>query len=115
MMDKYDHAMAHLGSHPDQIYDAWSDVNGHPAGCLFAYVSPDGHFDGTPNGKARGCLTQIKLDPYRYEAWTDELNCAIAADSRIPASPHSLVLADLPIFAEWQRRIDKALNRSVAS
>ncbi len=57
-----------------------------------------------------GCLTQIHDDPDRYGAWTPELTKEIVADDRIPTQP-GITPENLPVFAEWQRKVDAALNR----
>lgn len=107
-MDKYDEAIAYLTEHPSKIQTAWNwpdddlygdgEING---GCLFQIV---GDYEEC------GCLTQIRLNPYRI-APTAALTDAIRADERIPKSPEQITIADLPVFAEWQRRLDKELNR----
>jgi hypothetical protein len=39
------------------------------------------------------------------------LTKAIRADARIPEGPQWITVNDLPVFAEWQRRLDKELKR----
>jgi len=98
MTDKYDEAIAYLTARPDRIYYAW-DHPYEPMGALFRYA-----------GEGCGCLTQIRSDP-EMRAATPELTAAIRADKRIPLSPKDITVELLPIFAEWQRRIDKELGR----
>lgn len=105
--DKYDIAIEFLTKHPEHIENAWffpapnklEEVN--QAHCLFQVVGDCNNF---------GCLTQIKYYAQAYKACTPELTEQIIADERIPNS-HLIKVTDLPIFAEWQRRLDKELNR----
>jgi hypothetical protein len=102
--DKYDEAIEYLQLMPKEIWDAWttySRLPQHSAHCLFAPCGQDNRF---------GCLTQIRAD-CGYIAATPELTKAILADKRIPSFGPAIICKDLPIFAEWQRRIDKELNR----
>ena len=41
---------------------------------------------------------------------TPELTKAIRKDPRIPKLPKNITVADLPVFAEWQRRLDKEIR-----
>ena len=113
-MDKYDEAVAYLTEHPDEISAAWcvpedGDESGcAKAHCLFQYVTPTG--EACCGGRYCGCPTLIVGRSFR--AWTDELTVAIRADQRIPKNPDNITIDHLSIFAEWQRRIDKELNRS---
>lgn len=111
-MDKYDEAVAHLTRHPMQIGQAWRETTDHPAGCLFSYVSPKGRLNKVPPwvDHCCGCLTQVRNRD--CVAWTEELTQAIQADDRIPGDVVRITAEDLPVFAEWQRRIDKELNRT---
>lgn len=101
-MDKYDKAIAYLTDHPDEIEKAWfdKDWNGevHPHHCLFNRTHPD-----------CGCLTQIRAG----FSWgpNKKLTAEIESDERIPKGVEKITVADLPVFAEWQRRLDKELNR----
>lgn len=114
MADKYDNAIAFLKVHPDQIADAWGDRD-HAAGCLFDFASPDPQDDMAPqwatDAEFCGCLTTIRMAPHAEVAWTPELTKAIAADKRIPESSRDIRVSHLGVFAEWQRRLDKELNR----
>ena len=106
MGDKYDDAVAYLTDNPGEILAAWNRPDKHPAGALFNYVARE-----VPKELdcMYGCLTQIRGEI--YEAETPELTRAIRADERIPRKSALVTLAHLPVFAEWQRRIDKELNR----
>lgn len=118
MSDKYDEAIAYLTKHPDAIQDAWQAGDVHEeAGCLFVAVAPEhqlyGHSVPFTSGGDCGCLTTIRCGDSRFAlAWTKELTEAIRADERIPKDPDDITVEHLPIFAEWQRRIDKELNRA---
>ena len=103
--DKYDKAIAHLTEHPEKILVAWGSapVRGSKAEvrgvldmrCLFAATAP-----------YCGCLTQIRAGS---KGPTPELTAAIRAAHRIPSDECEITVDDLPVFAEWQRKID-ALN-----
>lgn len=107
MADKYDQAIEYLTLCPDKIDEAWWEPNDYDdsevaqAHCLFQYTG-----ERRQDGQYCGCLTQIRLSPSVYPAPTDELTNAIASDDRIPKCPTDITVADLPVFAEWQRRLD---------
>jgi len=126
MADKYDEAIAYLTENPEDIYDAWmlwarsdqtTDVK--RAHCLFqvARVDPD---DGSSLGC--GCLTQIRsgltLGGVRCGVLGKSgrqhkrLTTAVRSDKRLPSEPGSIRVEHLPVFAEWQRRLDKELGRT---
>lgn len=113
MSDKYQKAVAYLTEHPEEIYDAWMSGGGlhpiHPAACLFKMVSNTGESVRLESGKECGCLTMIKNGGYVAE--TPELTVAIRADERIPYTQREIKPEHLPVFAEWQARIDKELGR----
>lgn len=114
MGDKYDKAIAYLTEHPEEIFNAWS-INGtaddpreHPAHCLFQRTDGNDYDDDSHCG----CLTEVKaMCDKRPRAPTYALTIAIRNDTRIPTDVEQITVADLPVFAEWQRRIDKELNR----
>ena len=56
-----------------------------------------------------GCLTTVR--GLWCPAETRALTKAICADKRIPDDEEKVTPAHLPIFAEWQRKIDKLLGR----
>lgn len=91
-VDKYDKAMAYLFKHPEKIPLWWSHGR-----TLFQLV---------PNS---GCLTMIRNQ--RLIRPETPLEKEIAADTRLPDSPTKITTDHLPIFAEWQRRIDRELGR----
>jgi hypothetical protein len=94
-MDKYDEAIAYLTQHPEEIYDAWNERYLHL-------------FDRCGLRSTCGCLTQVKYE--HKQAQTPALTAAIRADDRIPEA-EKITVDDLPVFAEWQRRLDKELGR----
>lgn len=131
--DKYDQAIAYLTDFPNEIEQAWAQPADHPAGCLFQQASrinlSTGNFEKQHPVEAGehviciGCLTQIRRDAkdilpvinyvnIPYCAITPDLTKEIALDTRIPDSPDRVGLEHLPVFAEWQRRLDKELNRA---
>lgn len=113
-MDYYDRAVAYLTERPSSIFAAWLRHDTHPCGRLFAISSVSRRpetlaFDGE---RSCGCLTAIRNTPETYAAPSEELTLAIMADERLPGNPLHLGLEHLPAFAEWQRRLDKELNRT---
>ena len=106
MADVYDEAVAHLTEHPDEIYESWGDYSGL-GGLLFMDAARD---DYDRNDMLCGCLTQIRCGIFR--AQTNELTEAIRADERIPSNGGDITVEHLPLFAEWQRRIDAELGRT---
>ena len=107
MSDKYDDAVKYLVEKPSQIYSAWVDPLNHPAGCLFQFVTPTGNCEH--NRMSCGCLTTIRG---QAPACTPDLTARIRADGRLPISAHSITVDVLPVFAEWQRILDKELGRA---
>lgn len=107
MPDKYDNAVEYLTKNPSEIERAWYDPFSHvSSGCLFKFVTPNGccYF----NRIAHGCLTSVRDGSIAY---TPELTEAIRADERIPMRGDNIEVKHLPVFAEWQRRLDKEFNR----
>lgn len=98
--DAYDDAVAYLTEHPEEIIRAWRSPQTHPGGALFAFV-----------GNSCGCLSMIRGSD-GYVATTAELTLAIRSDERIPSDPDCITVNHLPIFAGWQRRIDRELGRT---
>lgn len=107
-MDKYDEQIAELTANPGLIEAHWSKGIG-----LFQFASPYG------KGYALdcGCLTMIRSSCKRYVIDTDgnhldDLSDEIRRDTRIPTDPDDITPAHLPVFAEWQRKLDKLFNRT---
>jgi len=66
-----------------------------------------------------GCLIQIKRNLVDLSAFKNgrkdfELTNEIKKDERIPSRLRKTTLSDLPVLAEWQRKIDKLYNREMA-
>lgn len=110
--DKYDQAIQYLTANPNEVYRAWnSPRNHHEAGCLFKMVG-DGTFVG--------CLTQIAMG--EAEAATRELTTLIRSEQRLAIDVIQIegsggakevsrkLLPLLPLFAKYQRVVDKKLN-----
>jgi len=126
--DKYDEAIAYLTRHPDEIHDAWGNPGAYEGrgGELFGFVGPDWssssnayNVRGEVSGYC-GCLQQIR-EAYENEEvdYMSELKdtsttlsfwprqwARIAMDKRIPHESDEIGVEDLPVFAEWQRKID---------
>lgn len=105
--DKYDLAIDYLTDNPEEIYSAWGDPYDHQAGCLFYYATRKYSPNKVP--ESIGCLTQIRQGVLYPDAETEKLTHEIAADERIPDKLGEVTVDDLPVFAEWQRRLDKEL------
>jgi len=96
--DKYDEEVAYLTEFSGYIHHAWNAANP-----LFGFVSMTG--DEWTGDQQCGCLTQIRVGD--KEAWLPELTKEIRADERIPTDAHDITVEDLPVFAEWQRKLDE--------
>jgi hypothetical protein len=92
-MDVYDREVERLTRNPDDIPFAWMECTP-----LFVLVG-------------NGCLTQIRAFDY-VKAYTPELTAAIRADDCLPRYVQNITPAHLPVFAEWQRKIDMEFNRT---
>ncbi len=98
MPDKYDLAIEILTRNPEKIREAWNNPHTDDAGCLFMFA----HYSS-------GCLTQIRRDPETYMGAISQ-SAEILADGRIPKYPAKITVDSLPVFAEWQRRLDAELG-----
>jgi len=114
MADKYDDDIAEIMKEVEEGEDFSAVVNEHwcNASPLFQYATPL-DVRRRPDGKECGCLTMIRKYP-DCSAWTDKLTEEIRSDERIPFSAWTVTPEDLPVFAEWQRRLDKEIRQSVA-
>ena len=104
--DKYDEEIEYLSERPDMIETHWCNPYCRTANGLFGYL------DG--RGGTCGCLTLVRQEPDLYAGGHRHLAPLIreiAADTRIPTTPDRITVEDLPVFAEWQRRLDKELGR----
>lgn len=108
-MDRYDEAVAYLTEHPDKIQATWASpfLHVHTGGALFQ-TAADTKRD---TAICYGCLTQIRQLPHFYRSQTPNLTKAILDDDRLPTNEKEITVAHLPIFAEWQRKIDEETGR----
>ena len=108
--DKYDEAIEYFNTNDnlDGIVNAWNFPEVSGPGCLFQYCG-DHSTTITPSKDPKdsyGCLTMIRKGN-NYVAYTPKLTKAIRADKRIPKEPEDIELKHLPVFAEWQRKLDR--------
>lgn len=97
----------------DRVRHAWGDPRLTEGGALFAMVQR-----GSRGYDSPGCLTQIRdgrdVDGRQWIfavidcAAREELTLAIASDERIPRDPIDITPECLPVFAEWQKRVNAA-------
>lgn len=109
-MDRYDEEVERLTEHPERIKGSWTA--GMP---LFAFCAPNGKSSsGRPCDRRKcGCPSMVRSESiFGSVAWTPELTTAIRADERIPRLANEIRPEHLPVFAEWQRKIDDALDRT---
>lgn len=110
--DIYDEAVASLRNKTvDQIIKIWNTPKDYPEGILFRAATKDGVCT-----LEKGCLTQVRnywLGGLHYEAENDKLTSEIGHDERIPRDGDDINHDNLYVFAEWQRKLDKELGRSV--
>lgn len=97
-MDQYDKQIEYLLACRDFDTAVWHD-----------WVDGIGLFK--PTGPCCGCLTQIRRSNGVSRGPTPELTKAIRADKRIPMLHTGITKKNLPVFAEWQRKIDAGANR----
>lgn len=121
MPDIYDKAVEYLTEaqlndpRSATIFKAWSHLD-DPGGILFGFASEHRNRGGqiidneVDSYQLVGCLTQIRGGG--FVATRPELTEAIKADGRIPTSGEDVTVNDLPVFAEWQRKLDKELGRT---
>lgn len=118
-MDAYDNAIDFFKKNPSLIPEIWDDPKSHFAGVLFQSVTPSGFGETSENQEYCGDLCEIRSG--QAVAWTYELTIEIMQDDRLPkiyASKNyipDITLELLPVFAEWQRSIDKTLKRCPSS
>lgn len=112
-MDVYDKAVKYLTEEPGEIGKAWIEgyvfagEYSHPCSVLFR--------SGYPSGMTGRCLTNLRQGKCypRPSTKLQELENLITLDHRIPMNDGDIKPEDLPVFAEWHRRLDKELNREV--
>lgn len=100
MPDAYDAQIARLTERPEEIQHAWFRSQG-----IFDYAHPAREFE-----YGSGCLTMIRTQDAVVPGRPD-LTAEIAQDERIPKNNFDITPAHLPVFAEWQRRLDMELGR----
>ena len=122
--DKYDHAIDYLTEHPEDIHDAWQSPGtwAGKGGELFGFVGPDWKSSSNPALHERletgtcGCLQQIRLAAANgYDGTSGNMKMShwprlwqkIADDRSLPSDSNKITVADLPVFAMWQREIDE--------
>ena len=107
----YDEQIVELTKNPDKIYEAWNTpvyFNNYGK-TLFDKIGSEIDASGLP--LTTGCLTQIRSSE-TYAAFIKgeldkELTNEIRADHRLPDNGYDITVEHLPIFKEWQERIDK--------
>lgn len=115
MPDIYDEEIERLTKDPDEIGRSWGHVDP-----LFKYADGGGPDDpllyDEKTGRSSGCLTMIRSNLQDNGAFIKgrldlALTAEIAADERLPKCSTDITLEHLPVFAEWQRRIDALQNQ----
>jgi hypothetical protein len=117
-MDIYNEQIEYLTKNPNQIANDWSTGKG-----LFKRIGNDKYNEHYMSG----CLTMIRNHPFYNNTLNDalmpvvafinnkpnfELTKEIIEDERIPVSVLRIRSEHLPVFAEWQRKIDAMQNNS---
>lgn len=106
-MNQYDIQIAELTRNPSKIGQHWLAATG-----LFKFIGND-----IPFIAYAGCLTTIRChsnkDVYPIPSKAiingevdEELTQAIATDERIPKYYTDIKVEHLPVFKEWQEKID---------
>ena len=105
MHQKYKEAIYFFREHPEEVYTAWYDPHGHPHGCLFHFLSPDGHAH-TIRGQKVGCPTMLRLGT--YIAWSPEL--AERCVKEIQNSIYTITDQELQLIGEIQTECDQTIR-----
>lgn len=103
-MDKYDLAIQALTLEPSAIYESWNKANDPESLTGNALL---GHVLFTPvdrTGHKCACLTEVK--EHYLDFGPDKYRTEIKNDPRIPSCGMAITVDHLPVFAEWQRRLD---------
>src|SRR6187402_3166922 len=102
VMNRYDKQIEHLTKYPAEIPLHWGQGVG-----LFKVI-------GAGLGLHAGCLTTIRdADPlvmdkaYINGVIDEDITNAIKNDERLPKKNLDIKIEHLPIFKEWQEKIDK--------
>lgn len=101
-MNKYDEQIKYLTERPHAITTHWASGSG-----LFKMIAPF--------SVGSGCLTMIRDSPNSCKAFIkgkvdEKITAEIAADERIPKKYWDIKVEDLPVFKEWQEKIDIMQN-----
>lgn len=106
-LDGYDKQIAYLSAHPDRIHNHWGNSID-----LFEFAMGIDNFCK----QGAGCLTMIRRWNEHYVIDNngrrdEELTEIIRNDSSIPVCTNDITIKSLPVFAKYQRIIDKKYNR----
>lgn len=116
-MDAYQQAVEYLTANPNLIPRAWLHggyLHADNNITIRSMAGPGAILFQVTGGKDCGCLTIVRGDN-EYPAATKELTSAIRSDRRIPCDDYDITVDHLPIFASWQRHIDRVLHRTPPS
>lgn len=107
----YDEQIQFLQANPEEIDNQWREAIG-----LFVFVHPEIVKTATIP-KECGCLSMIRSQQiygsYAYgksQLSDPELTQQILTDERIPKRPDDIRVEHLPVFKEWQLRLDKEIR-----
>ena len=87
------------------VCTSWGDAEP-----LFSFCTPTGNSTAPGTECCFGCLTTVHNGA--HFAWTPAITQSIRDDERLPNYDDQIEPHHLPIFAEWQRRLDKELGRT---
>ena len=108
--NKYDIAIEYLTNNPHNIFHAWSLSVNHSSSVIHAHCLFE-RIGDVMNVEDCGCLTEIREDTQKFACidWEIDYDLTerIRADERIPTHPWLIGIETLPVFKEWQERIDK--------
>jgi hypothetical protein len=103
-MDKYDKQIKFLTANPERITRQWESGIG-----LFQFI--DRSCDDNESNINSGCLTMIRSNmscvAIINRNVNNEITEQIRNDERIPINSNDIKVEHLPIFAEWQRKVDQ--------
>jgi len=103
--DIYDHEIARLTEDPKLIADSWEY-----AAPLFRYLVNVVKLHQLDPQAWCGCLTMYRSGFHKPDTLPTRLRPIaqeIAHDDRIPRDSREIQPHHLPVFAEWQRRLDR--------
>jgi predicted alpha/beta hydrolase family esterase len=111
----YDAQIRRLTEDPSLIEEEWVDALG-----LFQFCSPDGQkcnrYLGRDVAHSCGCLTMVHEwdSVYRRRDGAmvpdEALTAAVRNDDRIPTGLDGITIESLPVFKEWQERLDREIR-----